>query len=68
MRIFISTNGRKMGFSGDMGDWAGGKLLKGKGEFRPGHPGDAAFVIHRVTEWGESRLQFGWCDIQSLPL
>ena len=23
MRIFISTNGRKMGFSGDMGDWVG---------------------------------------------
>jgi hypothetical protein len=49
MRIFISTNGRKTGFSGDMGDWAGGKLLKGKGEFRPGHPGDAAFLIHGVT-------------------
>jgi len=31
MRIFIPTNGGKMGFSGDLGDWAEGKLLKGKG-------------------------------------
>jgi hypothetical protein len=32
IRIFFPTNGGKTGFSGDMGDWVGGKLLKGKGE------------------------------------